>query len=253
MENEVFLVEELENRLAIEGVNYKRRIDNNWETEQFDPAYFENFISGPLYAEFITAIYDRIKPLNSHEINRFLTLSVAQFKTHTPEKRENNFVLNYWHTYWFPNAMDDRVNEHDEKYAKHIWKHYTKFFHLFQDATEKALSDFKAGLLGQIPVQVPSSAPALQVNNAKLKTNLSVAQLAFLFKMLKDLKPSIFEIESEAELLRFISANFETKKSTEDGISTNKLRILFNQPETKAAEFWEKHFYTFIAEVKKFK
>lgn len=148
MEKEIFLVEELENRLAIEGVRYKHQWQEDWENVKFDPTYFDTFISGPLYAEFITAIYDRIKPLNNHEINRFLTLSVAQFKTHTPQKREREFILNYWHTYWFPNKMDDKVSEYDEKYAKHILKHFTKHFHLFQEATEKALADFKNGLIG---------------------------------------------------------------------------------------------------------
>jgi len=251
MDEEILLVEELENRLAIEGVNYKRRFEEDWENTKFDPTYFDSFISGPLYAEFITAIYDRIKPLNSHEINRFLTLSLAQFKTHTPERRERAFVLNYWHLHWFPNIIDDNVSEYDEKYAKHILKHYVNHFYLFKEATEKALNDFKQGLLGATPPQVFS--PALQVQNTKLKTNLSVPQVALLFKILNDLSPNIFEVKSEAELLRFISANFETKKSGAEGISTDKLRILFNQPDSKAAEFWEKHFHTLLAEVRKIK
>lgn len=427
MDKEVFLVEELENRLAIEAVKYMHKVDELWETNKFDPTYFDSYITGPLYGEFIQAIYDRIKPLNSHEANRFLTLSVAQFKTHTPERREKDFILNYWHTKWFPNPMGDDVSEHDEKYAKHVWRHYTNHFHIFKDAAEKGLEDFKAGLLGSQPTQIKTNGSITeplkyeafnhylnqfkynypyrtavfdfkfsmrdyldyfkteildniiilskddrkaylnklkyelenkkqyayttqatidewlakynveseeairagkkdnelytiltseppefedelaenfnrdthsiqtdfynyyygfyldtaiafiveQINELnplqslssngnqaqqilatatpKLKTDLSVPQLALLFKMLNDLKPNIFEVKSEAELHRFISANFETKKSKEDGISTDKLRILFNQPDSKAAYFWEKHFYTLIAEIKKFK
>ena len=90
-------------------------------------------------------------------------------------------------------------------------------------------------------------------NTGRLKTNLSVPQVALLFKMLNDLKPDIFQVDSEAELHRFISANISTKNSGDAGISTDKLRILFNQPDSKAAEFWEKHFRTFVTEVKKFK
>lgn len=85
----------------------------------------------------------------------------------------------------------------------------------------------------------------------KIKTNLSVPQLALLFKMIQELKPDIFDIKSEAELLRFISANFITKKSGEEGISTDKLRILFNQPDIKAADFWEKHLHTMLAQARK--
>ena len=131
MQQEIFLVEELENRLAIEAVQYMHKIDELWETHSFDPKYFDTFISGPLYGEFVQAIYDRIKPLNSHEANRFLTLSVAQFRTHVPERREKDFILNYWHTKWYPNAMDDKVSEQDEKYAKHVWMHYTHHFYIF--------------------------------------------------------------------------------------------------------------------------
>ncbi|MBK8516076.1 MAG: hypothetical protein IPL55_07235 [Saprospiraceae bacterium] len=89
-----------------------------------------------------------------------------------------------------------------------------------------------------------------QVNN-KLKTNLSVPQLAQLFKLIHELKPQIFNVASDAELHRFISMNFETKKSNESGISTEKLRQLFHTPEPNAAEFWEKHLYTMIHNTKK--
>lgn len=85
---------------------------------------------------------------------------------------------------------------------------------------------------------------ALEGRSQRIKTNLSVPQLAFLFKALKELNPEIFDIKAEAELHRFISANFITKKSGDDGISTEKLRQLFNQPDSKAAEFWFEKFST---------
>lgn len=88
----------------------------------------------------------------------------------------------------------------------------------------------------------------------KLKVNLSVPQLALLFKMVNDLKPTVFNVKSEAELHRFISANFQTKQSNpEKGISTQKLRNEFNSPNYKAIEFWEKHIRTMQAEIKKLK
>ena len=89
--------------------------------------------------------------------------------------------------------------------------------------------------------------------NPKLKTNLSVPELALLFKLLKDLKPNIFDIKSEAELHRFISTNFETKRTGDKDISTQKLRNLFNQPDAKAAEFWEANIRLLQADVKKLK
>lgn len=148
MEAEKFLVEELEDRLIIEAVEYKHRLDENWQTEQFDEKYFPNFITGELYTEFVTAIYDRTRPLNRTEINRFLSLSVAQFKTHTPEKREAAFVQNYHDTYWYPNIMPGGVNDYEKKSALYVHSQYKIYFHLFKEATEKALDDFKNGLIG---------------------------------------------------------------------------------------------------------
>ena len=93
-----------------------------------------------------------------------------------------------------------------------------------------------------------------EVNSALiLKTDISVPQLALLFKMVNDLKPKIFNTESDAELFRFISTNYKTKKSTERGISTQKLRNEFSNPDLKAIEFWEKHLHTMLDNLRKLK
>lgn len=147
-DEEIFIVEELENRLAIEAVEYKRKIDNLWETHKFDPTYFDSFISGPLLNEFSKSIYERIRPLNNQEINRYLNLSLQQFKTHTPPKRHKAFLLNYHNTYWFPNVMEYKENEYDAKYATHVWKHYNNHFQTFKDTFQKIYDDFKASLSG---------------------------------------------------------------------------------------------------------
>lgn len=100
----------------------------------------------------------------------------------------------------------------------------------------------------------PTNEESNNLSNERLKVNLSVPQLALLFKMINDLKPSVLNVSTEAELLRFISANFQTKNSSiENGISENKLRILFNQPDDRAIDFWEKHLRTMLAEIKKMK
>lgn len=145
---DLLLVEELEKRLAIEAVEYKKNCDDYWETYTFDPTYFDTFISGELYTIFLNAIYERIKPLNDFEINKYLTLSVNQFKTHTPTKRAEEFKRIYHDTYWYPNYMEYNPNQYENKYPVHVWKHYTNHFHLFKEASENALQDFKNGLIG---------------------------------------------------------------------------------------------------------
>ncbi|WP_417861425.1 hypothetical protein [Winogradskyella sediminis] len=94
--------------------------------------------------------------------------------------------------------------------------------------------------------------PQIQ-NSPKLKTDLSVPQLSLVFKMINDLKPKVFNTKSDAELFRFISVNFQTKKSSEKGISTQKLRNEFNNPDLKAIEFWEKHLHTMLSNIRKLK
>ena len=145
---EVLLVEELEKRLAIEAVTYKKNCDDYWDTYKFDPTYFDTYISGDLYNEFLKSIYDKIKPLNDFEINKYLTLSVNQFKTHTPTKRAEAFKKIYHDTYWHPNYMEYKPDQYENKYAIHVWKHYANNFHLFKEATENVLQDFKNGLTG---------------------------------------------------------------------------------------------------------
>jgi len=83
----------------------------------------------------------------------------------------------------------------------------------------------------------------------KLKTNLSVPELAYLFKMLNELKPNIFSTTSNAELYRFISANFSSKKS--EAISTDKLNNLNSDPDENAIDFWKKHLSTLYTNIKK--
>jgi len=87
----------------------------------------------------------------------------------------------------------------------------------------------------------------------RLKTNLSVPQLAMLCRMLNELKPNILDINADIDLHRFIKSNFETKNSSEKGISIDNFRQDFSKPNPNSAHFWEKHLQTMIAYVIKIK
>ena len=69
--------------------------------------------------------------------------------------------------------------------------------------------------------------------------------------MLFELKPDIFDIKTKAELFRFISTNFTTKKSKEGDISIDTITKKFNDPDTKSKELWATHLHTLIAFLKK--
>ena len=186
---DVFIVEELEKRLAIEAVEYKRKLDDEWEKYTFDPMYFDNFISGNLYNEFLKSLYERIKPLNDFEVNKYLTLSVNQFKTHTPEKRAEAFKRLYYETYWFPNYMEYKEESYISKYAMHVWKHYKSHFNKYKEATENVLQDFKNGLIGSGKKEItekPKSISKSKYNSFTYINNLTgQTQLTDLMNALK--------------------------------------------------------------------
>ena len=62
--------------------------------------------------------------------------------------------------------------------------------------------------------------------------------LIYLFKMLNDVKPEIFDIEAKTELSNFIAANFITKATEKEGIKPNSVYNLFSNTEKKVANYW---------------
>ncbi|QQR95626.1 MAG: hypothetical protein IPJ93_02480 [Bacteroidota bacterium] len=147
-EEELLLAEELENRLIIEGVNYKHVLSERWETFQFDKEYFKKFIPHSLYSEFIYSLYAKLEPWNNQEINRYLTLSIAQFKRFHPEYREQQFIKKFAACYWYPNVVE-KVYEDEERYAKFVLKEFTAHYNLFVKEAEKSLKIYRKVLLGQ--------------------------------------------------------------------------------------------------------
>jgi hypothetical protein len=182
-DEEIFIVEELENRLAIEAVEYKRKIDDLWVKYKFDPNYFDNFIATDLLNEFTKSVHNRIRPLNNNEINRYLNLSLQQFKTHTPPKRHKAFLLNYHNTYWFPNVMEYKNNEYMDKYATHVWKHYTNYFSLFEETLQKIYNAFLLLNSGSASLKTNTST----TNTVDFDNFISSDKQAYLLKLLEDL------------------------------------------------------------------
>lgn len=208
--------------------NFLKKVKQNFHEKLLISLEDKNFDAYKFFSKSKVRIYDRFVDAYKNEIVRKIHASIFPTETTkaiTEEEKEDykyflNLISNYYDGY------------------------VLYFFELF--------NDYKNGLIVS-NYTVTKEAESNSINTQRLKTNLSVPQLALLFKMLDILKPKIFENRTEAEIHRFISANFETKKSGEDGISTDKLRILFNQPESKSIDFWEKHLHTLLSELKKIK
>src|ERR1041385_5519954 len=64
------------------------------------------------------------------------------------------------------------------------------------------------------------AAPLPRASEEKIKSNLSVSQLAFLFRLLHD--KGALSVKNQTDILKFISDNFQTPNAPE--ISTRSLR-----------------------------
>ena len=137
--------------------------------------------------------------------------------------------------------FDDK-NQHD--YNPHKEHIQNDFYNYFYGETIKEA-------IGFINEQFETPQKTTTTEKPKLKTNLSVPELATLFRELQKLKPDIFDIKSKTELHRFISNNFTSKK--QDNISKGSIKNNFDTPDSKAADFWIENMYTLIDNLKKSK
>jgi hypothetical protein len=220
-----FLKDDFRNRFHH---NFLKKVKQNFHKKLLNSLDDNNFDAYKFFSNSKVKIYDRFEDEYKNEIVRKIHETIFAFETIKPiteeEKEEYKYFINL---------------------ASHYYEGYVHYFY-------ELFNDYKKGfIISNSTSKIVSE--TIETKTQRLKTNLSVPQLALLFKILDNLKPKIFENRTEAELHRFISANFETKKSGEDGISTDKLRILFNQPEPKSIDFWEKHLHTLLDELKKIK
>lgn len=247
---EVYLVEELELRISIEAVEYKRKLDNFWEENKFDPDYFNRFMTGPLLSEFVQTIYKRTQHLNNNEISKYLSVSLSQFKTHNPKLRFEAMKEQFWIDTWYPNSDPShysRMCDYDSKYFGHVFKWYEKHFHLFQEATEQALEDFKKGYFGSFADFNRAINQQEEKPKNKLKTNLNVKEIAYLFRVLFD--EGIIDAKHKTDVFNFISESFSSKKA--DDVSPNSIKNAFDTPDYNAMDFWHTKFIHFAQKVKK--
>jgi len=96
--------------------------------------------------------------------------------------------------------------------------------------------------------QIQAGLPAMQEQpqitqppeliSKKLIVNISVPQLAYLFFMLHELNPDIFDLKSKTELYKFVTDNFVTKGTKETGISFDSFKNDFTKQTDKTVEYW---------------
>lgn len=242
-----YLVEELENRVLRafnrEAGYYDFR---DFLKPPFDPLDLDRRIQGDILDLFIKYIYVRSKPLSSVEINNWLTISLNQFKTHSPDKRKEflrEAYLDYASYGNYKTRLKKEFYSNEESFFELIFDSYNRNFHLFEEATEQAKTDFNQGYLGTI--QSISSLNSQQ--KKKLKTNLTVSELTYLFKALNAEK--IISSRYNSDIYSFISDNFSSKQ--QEDISTKSIKNHFEDPDPAAITFWQGKFANLKERAKK--
>ena len=134
-------------------------------------------------------------------------------------------------------------------YEENLYREDSPFLVAMSDYFFDFLSDvdlgkYFDGLKDKYDKGLLVSTPTNIVHRNKIKTNLTVSELACLFRALDELKPGIFDIESKEELFNFISDSFESKRSSD--LSTKSIKNDYYNIEQKARDLWLKHFSTLV-------
>lgn len=84
----------------------------------------------------------------------------------------------------------------------------------------------------------PRLIEAEKPDHTKINVNLSVKQLTYLFRLLYDVRPEIFNVKTQTELYQFIAQNFTTKATKGKALSLDNIKNTFEGPEKNVADFW---------------
>ena len=125
--------------------------------------------------------------------------------------------------------------------------HITEYYYMmlcvvqnFKNIADKYIDWLKSE--PQNRVSLPTiNTPPKPVDHGKMKFTLTVEQIAFLFRILKENK--MISATSAAEIMRFITHHF-TAKNTVDAISLKNLTNAYSSPSATTATYW-------IAELRK--
>jgi predicted metal-dependent hydrolase len=137
------------------------------------------------------------------------------------------------------------MGEFYEKYFAHVFNWYKKHFHLFQEATEQAMEDFKKGYLGSFADFATHQTQ--ETKRDKLKTNLTVPELAYLFNALY--AEGIITSKHKSDIYKFIADNFSSKQ--QDDISVNSIKNHFENPDFNAVDSMHEKFTHIYQQAKK--
>lgn len=98
--------------------------------------------------------------------------------------------------------------------------------------------------------QLPPSTELAHIKQPKIQTDLTVEQLAALFKLLSLEKPKIFTNKTKLEFIEAISLSFATKGKEDFSEAYFNKHFYNKKVEQKIKTYWEKKLYSMLGRIK---
>ncbi len=106
------------------------------------------------------------------------------------------------------------------------------------------MDDFKKGFLGSF---AKLSTQEFQESKKKIKTDLTVQQLGYLFRIFKE--EGIITSKINQEIYEVVIESFSSKRK--EDISHNTLKNHFESPERDTIDFWRQKFMQLVQKARK--
>lgn len=207
----------------------------------------------------LAIFFNRLKEILSYEaVKEIASLTILERAEEYNKKKQEDLkkemeTQSFWvHPYLINSIYLPQYLDYAENVTNNFRKTIEKHVKLYDEGKIQAVTTISPYPAPQINTHSLPELPPQQ-KEPKLKLNLTIPQIAFLFRLLNDCKPGIFDVKSQTELYRFISANLTTEEKGEKDISTNRLSNLFTTKDTdkNVIGFWIKHLKSMLEQARK--
>lgn len=207
--------------------------------------FINNKLQLILYNKILGILND--DPKNPHY---FFTTSGLSFIPFYDNSKVEILIKKTYNFVYLPDKPNHPPPVREKGIIKYIFKQLNNKMATLTEFFDNLEADYKAGKL-ILKYNTPYIAPAQQTNQQhKLKTNLSVKELAALFRLLDEIKPGIFDYKNKTEIYRFIASNFITRGKDDTDISEHSIKNHFNTIDKDASQIWESYLAKMIQEAR---
>lgn len=243
--NVVYLLEEFELEVIKKIIAYIKTEENPSENLKREHDYFGKHLKDSLLKKCVAIIHAHQEKLPGDEMFNWLTISCRQAKDSPGERFEiwaEKFLQEYFSPFRVPE--DGKDLEFILSLVLDAVSGYIKHYPTFVDVMDQSLDAYKKRYYGLEPIPNPDQSSK---SKKKLKTNLTVKEIAYLFRALHD--EGIIESRQKTDLFNFIAENFSSKQK--DEVSANSIKNAFDTPDVNAVDFWQGKFIHLMQKSKK--